>query len=63
MIKRRAALSYARLHEFNDCLEDCGLLDLRAECYYWSWSNSSLPASRIIGRLDWVVVNQDWINT
>lgn len=53
-------LSSSKIQEFNDCLEDCGLLDLRVEGAIWSLSNSS--NSQIVGRLDRSLVNQEWIN-
>lgn len=52
----------ARLREFNHCLDDCGLLDLRAEGSTWSWSNSSYTDSIITAQFDRVLVNQELIN-
>lgn len=61
MEKRRKDHPTAR-QDFNNSIEDCGLLDLRVEGGCWSWSNSSFTDSRIVGRLDRTIVNQEWIN-
>ena len=45
------------LHEFNDCLQEAGLLDLKLCGSPFTWSNSSMGDSRIECKLDRVLVN------
>lgn len=56
-------IPFACLKDFNRCIEDCGLFDLRVEGGSWSLSNSFCSDNRIVGRLDRTLVNQDWINS
>lgn len=55
-------LTEARIADFNSCIEDCGLVEMRSVGPIWSWSNSSYTSQRIVGRLDRSLVNQEWIN-
>lgn len=55
-------LSISQLRDFNECLDKCGLTDIRSTGSFWSWNNSSEGVGRITGRLDRLLGNPCWIN-
>lgn len=50
------------LIEFNDCIQEAGLIDLKLYGSPFTWSNSSVGDSRIACKLDRVLVNENCMN-
>ncbi|RWR83584.1 Ribonuclease H domain-containing protein [Cinnamomum micranthum f. kanehirae] len=53
----------AGLIEFNDCIQEAGLVDLPLQGSPFTWSNSSIGATRIESKLDRVLVNATFLQT
>ncbi|CAI9114853.1 OLC1v1015662C1 [Oldenlandia corymbosa var. corymbosa] len=49
------------LEEFQYCIEECGISELRQFGKVFTWCNQSMGKDRIYCKLDWVLVNGDWI--
>ncbi|XP_077231897.1 uncharacterized protein LOC143865141 [Tasmannia lanceolata] len=49
------------MNEFNDCIEDCSLLDLRSVGQILSWNNRSRTGNLKLRRLDRALVNEEWL--
>ncbi|XP_077232359.1 uncharacterized protein LOC143869136 [Tasmannia lanceolata] len=50
------------MNEFNACIEDCSLLDLRSVGQTLSWTNSSRTGHLKLRRLDRALVNEEWLH-
>jgi len=55
-------LSIHKLKEFNDCINLCGLNDVKSIGSTWSWHNNSHGQSRIYGKLDRALCNDSWMH-
>jgi hypothetical protein len=55
-------LNISQLRDFNDCIDKCGLSDIRSTGSIWSWNNSSEGSCRITGRLDRILGNSIWVD-
>jgi mannosylglycoprotein endo-beta-mannosidase len=55
-------LSISKLQNFNDCLNNCGLTDLKSNASNWSWHNNQSGKSRIYAKLDRGLCNDQWLN-
>lgn len=53
----------AGLIEFNDCIQEAGLIDLKLSEASFTWSNSSIGDSRIQCKLDRVLVNASFLHS
>ena len=51
------------LIEFNDCLHDAGLLDMKLTGPLFTWFNSSVGDSRIECKLDRVLINANFLHS
>jgi len=51
------------LIEFNDCLHDAGLLDMKLTGPLFTWFNSSVGDSRIECKLDRVLINANFFHS
>ncbi|XP_077237148.1 uncharacterized protein LOC143878801 [Tasmannia lanceolata] len=49
------------MDEFNSCIHDCFLADLKSMGQTLSWSNSSKSGNLKLRRLDRALVNEDWL--
>ena len=56
-------LSFSQLSSFNSFVDHCSLSDIRSFGNKWSWHNNSFGSKKIIGRLDTVLCNKNWIDT
>ncbi|KAF5204974.1 Dnase i-like superfamily protein, partial [Thalictrum thalictroides] len=45
---------------FEDCVIKCGITDINASGFFYTWSNKSPGTARIMTRIDRVMVNQAW---
>ncbi|KAK1309659.1 hypothetical protein QJS10_CPA08g00713 [Acorus calamus] len=52
-------LRATRLKRFNDCIEACNLMDIHSSGNTFSWSNKQ--DNQIMGRLDRILANNDWL--
>ncbi|XP_077226456.1 uncharacterized protein LOC143859720 [Tasmannia lanceolata] len=51
------------LEDFNNCIIDCSLTDLKALGSQFSWNNKSRSNNLKLRTLDRALVNHDWINS
>lgn len=56
-------LTEANLRDLNNCMLNCGLTDLKSSGGCFTWSNHSSGSSRIVGKLDRAICNQEWMNS
>ncbi|XP_077252483.1 uncharacterized protein LOC143891864 [Tasmannia lanceolata] len=49
------------IREFNSCIYDCYLSDLKALGHTFSWSNKSSPENLKLRKLDRALVNEEWL--
>ncbi|XP_077249090.1 uncharacterized protein LOC143888520 [Tasmannia lanceolata] len=50
------------MNDFNACIEDCSLLDLRSVGQTLSWTNSSRTGHLKLRRLERALVNEEWLH-
>lgn len=55
-------LSITKLQDFNDCINYCGLADVKSIGNTWSWHNNQDGSARIYGKLDSGLCNTLWQN-
>ena len=55
-------LTFSQLKIFSDCLEICGLSDIRGMGGVWTWNNKNISGGRITGRLDRTLGDQAWLD-
>lgn len=51
-----------QMRDFNNCVDACGLKELFFSVPKWTWSKGKDAKSRIVGKLDRALINQDWEN-
>ncbi|XP_077240354.1 uncharacterized protein LOC143881251 [Tasmannia lanceolata] len=54
-------LIQADVEEFNDCVFDCALAEVRSVGHFYSWSNCSNTGTLKLRRLDRCLVNEEWL--
>ncbi|XP_074271651.1 uncharacterized protein LOC141595583 [Silene latifolia] len=45
---------------FQQCLEDCGIMDMQASGAFYTWNNKQPPSTRVYSRLDRALINEAW---
>ncbi|XP_020249670.1 uncharacterized protein LOC109827119 [Asparagus officinalis] len=55
-------LSVKKLQEFNDCIQICGLSDIKSTGSTWTWHNKQKGIHRIYGKLDRALGNSKLID-
>lgn len=54
-------VTMAETRDFRQCIEACGLKDLRSSGAFIMWNNKQGGDSRVYNRIDKVLVNTEWI--
>ncbi|XP_074315498.1 uncharacterized protein LOC141651698 [Silene latifolia] len=54
-------VTVAELKGFQECVADCGLLDLPAQGAFFTWNNKHEPGAMVFSRLDRAMVNDEWL--
>ncbi|XP_074312473.1 uncharacterized protein LOC141647971 [Silene latifolia] len=54
-------VTIAELKGFQECVVDCGLLDLPAQGVFFAWNNKHEPGAMVFSRLDRAMVNDEWL--
>ncbi|XP_060189094.1 uncharacterized protein LOC132618052 [Lycium barbarum] len=54
-------VTLAEIREFTECVDRCGLQDLKSSVSYYTWSNKQKGDDRVYSKIDRVLVNTDWI--
>ncbi|XP_074300079.1 uncharacterized protein LOC141631286 [Silene latifolia] len=54
------SFNLAEAEPFQQCLEDCEVMDLQASGSFYTWNNKQPPETRVYSRLDRALVNQGW---
>ncbi|XP_074313934.1 uncharacterized protein LOC141649137 [Silene latifolia] len=52
----------AEAKPFQQCLEECEVMDIQAAGSYYTWNNKQPLETRVYSRLDRALVNQSWID-
>ncbi|XP_070034408.1 uncharacterized protein [Nicotiana tomentosiformis] len=55
-------VTYAKIKEFKECVEQCGLQELKSSGCFYTWSNKQQGHDRVPSRIDRVITNNDWVN-
>ncbi|XP_019239635.1 PREDICTED: uncharacterized protein LOC109219618 [Nicotiana attenuata] len=55
-------VTYAEIKEFKECVEQCGLHELKSSGCFYTWSNKQEGQDRVLSRIDRVITNNDWVN-
>ncbi|XP_074292165.1 uncharacterized protein LOC141619026 [Silene latifolia] len=58
----RGQVSLAESAPFQDCLDWCQLMDIKASGAFYTWNNKQPPETRKYSRLDRFLVNKDWMD-
>ncbi|XP_074290277.1 uncharacterized protein LOC141617008 [Silene latifolia] len=59
--KTRGSTSEQEMEDFQNCIDECELVDSPAIGSLFTWNNKQDPSTRIYSRLDRVLVNQSWL--
>ncbi|XP_074277814.1 uncharacterized protein LOC141601429 [Silene latifolia] len=54
--------SLAESEPFQQCLEDCELMNMLTSGSFYTWNNKQPPQTRVYSRLDRACVNQGWVD-
>ncbi|XP_074292176.1 uncharacterized protein LOC141619040 [Silene latifolia] len=54
-------VSNYELRGFQDCVDDCGLVDLPTHGAYFTWNNKHEPGAMVFSRIDRAMSNDDWL--
>ncbi|XP_074292147.1 uncharacterized protein LOC141619002 [Silene latifolia] len=49
----------AEMKDFEECVDNCGLVDLSAPSAFFTWNNKHKPRAMVFSRLDKTMVNDD----
>ncbi|XP_009629829.1 uncharacterized protein [Nicotiana tomentosiformis] len=55
-------IALSEVVEFQECIDKCILMELPNNGYVYSWSDKQ-GINRICSKIDWVIVNGEWIDT
>nr|XP_009594786.1 uncharacterized protein LOC104091210 [Nicotiana tomentosiformis] len=59
---RGNTVSWAKVMEFNKCIEACGLIELPNQGCKYSW-NDKHSDQGIYSKIDWALINNDWLDS
>ncbi|XP_074288077.1 uncharacterized protein LOC141613236 [Silene latifolia] len=48
--------------EFRECVQYCGLVDIKRKGAFYTWNNKQAPGSRSYSRIDRFLVNAEWMD-
>ncbi|XP_074297978.1 uncharacterized protein LOC141628782 [Silene latifolia] len=48
------------IYGFRDCVQYCGLTDIKGQVSFFTWTNKQDPVSRTFSRIDRFLINDDW---
>ncbi|XP_074293401.1 uncharacterized protein LOC141620426 [Silene latifolia] len=52
----------AELRGFQDCVDDCGLVDFPAQGAYYTWNNKHELGAMVFSRIDRAMANDEWLH-
>ncbi|XP_074305950.1 uncharacterized protein LOC141641178 [Silene latifolia] len=52
----------AEVADFRGCVDFCGLMDLKGQGAFFTWTNKQAPSTRGYSRIDRFLVNDDWMD-
>ncbi|XP_074297720.1 uncharacterized protein LOC141628480 [Silene latifolia] len=55
-------VSNYELRGFQDCVEDCGIVDLPAHGAFFTWNNKHEPGAMVFSRIDRAMSNDEWLD-
>lgn len=55
-------VTHAETKDFSEWLVDMSLTTMRSKGSQYSWTNKSIGDQRILSRIDWSIVNEEWID-
>ncbi|XP_075096511.1 uncharacterized protein LOC142174589 [Nicotiana tabacum] len=55
-----SSVTMAKIREFKKCMEECSLQDMRSSGAYYTWSNKQPGDSRVMSKIDRVLINYEW---
>ncbi|XP_048491598.1 uncharacterized protein LOC125492899 [Beta vulgaris subsp. vulgaris] len=53
----------AEIRPMMDCLNECGLTDVKASGKYFTWTNKQEGTARVFSRIDRVIANSIWLDS
>ncbi|XP_074265765.1 uncharacterized protein LOC141588209 [Silene latifolia] len=53
---------WAEIADFRDCVDYCGLMDIKGQGAFYTCNNKQVPASRSFSRIDRFMVNVEWMD-
>ncbi|XP_074277532.1 uncharacterized protein LOC141601161 [Silene latifolia] len=54
-------VSNYEIRDFQQCVTDCGLVDVPAQGAFFTWNNKHGPGDMVFSRIDKVLSNDEWI--
>ncbi|XP_074299005.1 uncharacterized protein LOC141630008 [Silene latifolia] len=55
-------VTWSEIMEFRDCVQYCGLFDIKGKGAFYTWNNKQVPRSRHYSRIDRFLVNSEWMD-
>ncbi|XP_074265564.1 uncharacterized protein LOC141588003 [Silene latifolia] len=55
-------VTWADIANFRDCVDFCGLMDMKGQGAFFTWNNKQAPSTRGYSRIDRFLVNDDWMD-
>lgn len=49
--------------DFKECVEECGMADIKQAGRFFTWSNKREREQRIFSKINRVIANEDWRNS
>lgn len=55
-------VTYAEIKDLKECVEYCGLQEMKSSGCHYTWSNKQEGQDRVMSRIDKVFINTEWMN-
>ncbi|XP_074301528.1 uncharacterized protein LOC141632930 [Silene latifolia] len=52
---------WTEIADFRECVDYCGLTDIKGQGAFYTWNNKQMPASRNFSRIDRFLINSEWM--
>ncbi|XP_074288245.1 uncharacterized protein LOC141613412 [Silene latifolia] len=52
---------WTEIGDFRECIDYCGLTDIKGQGAFYTWNNKQMPTSRNFSRIDRFLINSEWM--
>ncbi|XP_074298560.1 uncharacterized protein LOC141629460 [Silene latifolia] len=57
-----SVVTASEMKGFQDCVDECGIMDLPLEYAFFTWTNKQKPGSMVFSRINIAMANDEWLN-